>query len=275
MNKKKIVIFTLDCLYSHAAVSVLIRKYHEDIVLICFSDRYGPKYGSFTGQLIKYFREGGIRFVAYMSYFFLLYELVSLINYWIFKKRASLARLDKLCEAYKIPHLKTKDINSKEAEECIRDAEPDIGISAYFDQIIKPNILNIPPNGIINIHPGILPDYRGPFPTIYAALAQSSDCGSTIHRMNEKIDEGDIISVQRIPFHKNRSVMFYEWEIMRLGGGKMLKLMADINNGINLSGLSQKDGSYMGYPKKKDIRRLYSLGYKLYSLKDFFVILKS
>lgn len=275
MNRKKIVIFTLDCLYSHAAVSLLIKKYHEDIVLICFSDRYGPKYGSFTHQLIKYFRECGIRFVMYMSYFFLLYELASLINYWIFGNRASLARLDKLCEAHKIPRLKTKDINSKEVEKRIRNSAPDIGISAYFDQIIKSNILNIPLNGIINIHPGILPDYRGPFPTIYAALAQTSDCGSTIHRMNEELDKGDIISIQRVLFYKNRSIMFYEWEVMRLGGEKMLELLADINNGINLAALPQKGGSYMGYPRKKEIKRLYSLGYKLYSLKDFFTILKS
>ncbi len=275
MKRKRIVIFTLDCLYSHAAVSILIKKYHNDIALVCFSDRYGPKYGSFFHQLVKYFKRGGFRFVVYMAYFFLFYDFFSVCQYWFLGRKAPMARLDKLCKEYKVKILKTKDVNCLNVEEVLKELNPDIGISAYFDQIIKPNILSIPLYGMFNIHPGILPDYRGPFPTIYTAIAQSSFCGSTIHIMNEKLDEGDIISIQKVPFLKNNSIMFYEWKVMRLGGNKMVEILEEINRNISYSLYPQERGAYKGYPKKNDINKMYSLGYKLYSFKDFLKILKS
>lgn len=73
---------------------------------------------------------------------------------------------------------------------------PDLVICAYYPRIFPRRLIDIPPLGCINIHPGLLPQYRGTFPTPWCILNNEKKIGITIHYMDEGIDTGDIL-VQR------------------------------------------------------------------------------
>jgi len=75
-----------------------------------------------------------------------------------------------------------------------KEKRPDVGILASFGAIVPKEILNFPRKGILNIHPSLLPKYRGPSPAQAAILNGEHQTGVTIIKMDEKVDHGPIVA---------------------------------------------------------------------------------
>jgi len=85
--------------------------------------------------------------------------------------------------------------NQKDLEKVrLIKPQPDVGVLASFGAIIPKPLLNFPQKGILNIHPSLLPKYRGPSPVQAAILAGDRQTGVTIIKIDEKIDHGPIVS---------------------------------------------------------------------------------
>jgi methionyl-tRNA formyltransferase len=78
----------------------------------------------------------------------------------------------------------------------VEQLAPDLVICAYYPRIFPRRLIELPPLGCINVHPGLLPDYRGTFPTPWCILNNETEIGVTLHVMDEGIDTGDVL-VQR------------------------------------------------------------------------------
>jgi methionyl-tRNA formyltransferase len=63
-----------------------------------------------------------------------------------------------------------------------------------FNWKLPAEVLDIPRLGVLNVHPSMLPKYRGPSPTLWAVRNGDTHFGVTVHRMNESIDAGPILS---------------------------------------------------------------------------------
>lgn len=74
---------------------------------------------------------------------------------------------------------------------------PDIIIAAFWGYILKPKLINIPPLGCINFHPGYLPYNRGMNPNVWPFI-ERTPAGVTLHYIDEGIDSGDIIAQKKI-----------------------------------------------------------------------------
>ena len=86
-----------------------------------------------------------------------------------------------------------EDINSDSAAREIAMLNPDLIILVAYGQILTGKILQLPTVGCLNIHPSLLPRYRGPAPINWALIKEKRKQGITFLFMNEKIDAGDII----------------------------------------------------------------------------------
>src|SRR5919107_1579507 len=75
----------------------------------------------------------------------------------------------------------------------LRRLEPDLGIVVAYGHILRPEILAIPPRGMINVHASLLPRHRGAAPIQPAILAGDGQTGITIMQMEEGLDSGPII----------------------------------------------------------------------------------
>jgi len=73
-------------------------------------------------------------------------------------------------------------------------SKPDLIVVAAYGQIIPKEILKIPRYGCLNVHPSLLPKYRGPSPIQAAILNGDKETGVTIIKMTEKVDAGPIIA---------------------------------------------------------------------------------
>ena len=82
----------------------------------------------------------------------------------------------------------------KEFFKQIRALNTDVGILASFGRVLPKETLAIPKHGILNIHPSLLPKYRGPTPVPTAILNNEKETGVSIIKMDEKVDHGPILA---------------------------------------------------------------------------------
>ncbi|MBI5625535.1 MAG: methionyl-tRNA formyltransferase [Elusimicrobia bacterium] len=76
---------------------------------------------------------------------------------------------------------------------------PDLIVVASFRQIIPPGVISLPRFGVINIHPSLLPRYRGATPSVWAILNGEEETGVTIHFIDdERLDQGRIVGQRRL-----------------------------------------------------------------------------
>lgn len=104
--------------------------------------------------------------------------------------------------------------------------QPDLFIVAAYGLILSKKILNIPKHGSINVHPSLLPKYRGASPIHAAILKGDKITGVTIMLMDEKIDHGPIISDLRFKIDDLR-ITYPELsdELAKFGGKLLIKIL--------------------------------------------------
>ena len=97
-----------------------------------------------------------------------------------------------------IPVYAPESINHPVWINRIRAMAPDLIFSAYYRDIVKPEILEIPRCGAVNLHGSLLPKYRGRVPINWAIINGESETGVTLHYMTAKADAGDIIDQEKV-----------------------------------------------------------------------------
>ncbi|MBU0606121.1 MAG: methionyl-tRNA formyltransferase, partial [Candidatus Omnitrophica bacterium] len=98
-----------------------------------------------------------------------------------------------VAETHGIPVYQPEDASGRESIEYLKKLGADLFVVIAFGQILKQEALGIPKLSAINLHGSLLPRYRGAAPTNWAIINGDKSSGVTIIRMNERMDEGDII----------------------------------------------------------------------------------
>jgi methionyl-tRNA formyltransferase len=86
----------------------------------------------------------------------------------------------------------------------LRDTRPDIGVVVAYGHILKPELLELPPRGMVNVHPSLLPALRGPAPVEWAVIRGLEETGVTIMQLDAGMDTGPIL--HQIPDHVDPDV---------------------------------------------------------------------
>jgi len=107
------------------------------------------------------------------------------------------SQVKEFSEIKKIPVLQPRKLDD-EAIKKIKETDPDLIVVIAYGKIIPKEILEIPKYKSINIHPSLLPKFRGPSPIQNAILAGEKETGITIMLVDEKMDHGDILTQKKI-----------------------------------------------------------------------------
>ena len=83
--------------------------------------------------------------------------------------------------------------NLREIKEELRALQPDMIVVVSYGKFLPKSILQMPQYGCLNVHPSLLPKYRGSAPIQWAIINGDKVTGTTIMKMNEKMDAGDIL----------------------------------------------------------------------------------
>ena len=101
--------------------------------------------------------------------------------------------------------------------ETIRQINPEIIFSVYYRRIFPKQLLSIPKLGCVNVHPSLLPKYRGMVPTAWAIMNAEKETGVTIHLMDEGIDTGDILVQKEFEIHNDETGYQLNIRAMKIG----------------------------------------------------------
>lgn len=112
-----------------------------------------------------------------------------------------------------------------EAIEHIRAWSPDVIVVAAYGQIIPPEVLEIPPRGCVNIHPSLLPRWRGATPIQGAILAGDETTGVTIMLMDEGLDTGPILAQREAPIHAGETAGELEDRLAEISADLLLEIL--------------------------------------------------
>ncbi len=112
-------------------------------------------------------------------------------------------------------------VNAPEFLELLRGVSPDIIIVAAYGQILRRDLLSIPPKGVINVHASLLPRFRGPDPIRSALLQGEKETGVTIMLIDEGVDTGPVLAQKKVEIEREDN---YQSLTEKLGkeGGKLL-----------------------------------------------------
>lgn len=186
------------------------------------------------------------------------------IAIWNRKKRW--LTIDQLVKRHHLELHDTDNINSKKTGALIKSWNPDLIVSLSFDQILKPHVIHLAKIATLNMHPGLLPHYRGLWPEFWKLHNQEKFAGVTIHHINKKIDSGNIIAQIKFPIKKRDTKFSLALRSAQHGSQLLIKTLLKIQRGIHLPPLKLKGKShYYSLPEKKHFDFFHKKGKRLFS----------
>ncbi|MBL7924334.1 MAG: hypothetical protein JNL88_09055 [Bacteroidia bacterium] len=127
----------------------------------------------------------------------------------------------------------------------MKDLAPDLICVAGFSKKIPPGILQIPVMGVLNIHSGPLPAFRGAHPFYYLVKDSRAPGGVTIHWMNEKLDDGNIIQFIPVKLLQGMNLATYN-ELCAYHAAMVLPdLLTEMESGNRPAGTSNNGANAM------------------------------
>jgi methionyl-tRNA formyltransferase len=134
-------------------------------------------------------------------------------------------QLLELCQERRLTSYPGVKVRSREGLALLSQYSPDLIIVATFKQILAQNVLNLPRLGTVNLHPSLLPRYRGPCPTQAALLHDEAVAGVTAHYVTEQLDEGNILLQRSIAIEETDNDGQLRQKLARLAGEMVPELI--------------------------------------------------
>ncbi|MBI2334195.1 methionyl-tRNA formyltransferase [Candidatus Daviesbacteria bacterium] len=121
----------------------------------------------------------------------------------------------------------------------------DLMVVASYGKIIPKSILDIPRKGALNVHPSLLPKYRGASPVPATILNGEKETGVTIIKMDRQMDHGPIVATRKISLTGKENMQELINKLFQLGAELLVKIIPDFVTGkITLRPQNPKQATY-------------------------------
>jgi methionyl-tRNA formyltransferase len=253
------VLCTCGGLYGALVLRRLRASDRLDICGIVRSTRVlDPRFGFLRGAFAQIRRSG----VAYALYLWCTTTLAD----WLCAV-AGVGAVPMRTTARGIPVLATRDINDAEGLRFLKMCAPDLLVSAFFNQRVGAEALQLPKYGCLNIHPSLLPDAKGVDPVFQCLLRDAPALGVTVHIMSLKLDAGRILAQRPLERPAEWSVFATTALLFREGAELLVAAIESIAGGE--AGASQESaGNYQSWPTRQELRNFWARGGALVRFAD-------
>ena len=113
----------------------------------------------------------------------------------------------------------------------LRALAPEVAVVVAFGRMISPRLLRIPRRGFVNLHPSLLPRYRGPSPIESAIMAGDGVTGVTTMLLDEGMDTGPILLQREVPIAPRERTPELERRLARIGAALVVETLAGMASG--------------------------------------------
>ena len=133
--------------------------------------------------------------------------------------------------AHQLPVLQPERLRDPSVLDAIRSWQPDLGVVAAYGKLIPDDLLGVPRYGMINVHPSLLPKYRGSAPVHRAVLNGDTHTGVTIMRVGSRLDAGAMFARVTRPIGPDDTSDVVENDLAEKGADLLLSVVDDIASG--------------------------------------------
>lgn len=148
---------------------------------------------------------------------------------------------------------------------AIADFVPDLMVSVRFSFLFPPEIIALARHGIINVHPGRVPDYAGLYPHFFSMLAGEASLGCTVHLVEPGIDNGPVLADGEVPIAPGRSAFAHNLDSHLLGNRLLAEVIAALLDGRHIPAVPQEKSKlkFNTYPTPVEFERFHASGLSL------------
>jgi len=141
------------------------------------------------------------------------------------------------------------DDRFSQAESLLRAHQPDLILMSCFPRKLPAAIFQMPELGCFNLHPSLLPQYRGPSPVHWQCVHKVEQSGVSVHQVNEEFDQGDIAIQKQISTRHCVNKLELAYKLALLGGEALVELVNAVSNdSLTLTPQLESAASYYGFP---------------------------
>ncbi len=154
-----------------------------------------------------------------------------------------------------LPVLQVDSVRTDDFLERLTALKPDFLAVVAFGRILDAAVLSVPRYMPVNVHPSILPKYRGPAPIPWAILHGDKETGVCTMRLDAGVDSGDVLLVAREPIHETDTAKTLHDRLARIGGTLLAETLEKVVQG-EIEPVPQDDSLAIPAPmlKKQDGR---------------------
>lgn len=191
------------------------------------------------------------------------------INYGIkffFNKLNKNKSVKNVLKKHNIPIISLeKSVNHPKSLKIIKSYEPDLLISIAGNQIFKEKLINLAPEGCLNLHTALLPKYRGLMPSFWVLKNDEKETGVSVFFVDKGIDSGSILVQKKLLIHENMTQAELIKKTKKLGMDTIIEAIELIHYGnYQLIPNPDEEKTYFTFPTREDVKAFYKEGKKFY-----------
>ncbi|HPQ94433.1 MAG: hypothetical protein KDI44_04375 [Thiothrix sp.] len=266
MSRVRVLFCAYPGLYSDQVLAELLKAESIELTgVVCSSRVLSPRHHPFIGSLRQLWHSG----LRYAFYLWLTTSGYRLLRRWWY--RCDLAQV---LHQRGIPQWVTRDVNDAASQVFVAGCRPDVILMAHFNQLLREPLAGLPRLGCWNLHPSLLPDYRGVDPAFHALLAQRQQTGITLHLAAAQFDTGAILEQQPLTIRWHDSLLSLNVKLFHLGAKMALqRLQALVLSGETAwkARPQAEGGRYDSWPVPAQVRQFRRVR-QLWYWKEFTVL---
>lgn len=157
-----------------------------------------------------------------------------------------------------------RSINFRDSLEKISDHDPDLLISIAGNEIFKRPLIDLAPQGCLNLHTALLPKYRGLMPSFWVLRFKEKHTGVSVFKVDEGIDSGPIVVQKRIEINGESQEQLI-LKTKRLGVTAVLEAVVKIEKGeTDFLPNNDDDMTYHSFPTRYDVNEFLRNGNRFF-----------
>ena len=180
-------------------------------------------------------------------------------------KLSSSYQVDHVLEKHGIENIEIEvSINSEASLQKLKSYDPDLLISIAGNQIFKKPLIDLAPEGCLNLHTALLPKYRGLMPSFWVLKNNESHTGVSVFFVDEGIDSGPILVQKKVEIGSLTQEELIQ-HTKKLGMDAIIEAIEKIQKGgYELIPNPDGESSYFSFPSRDDVKEFRRIGKRFY-----------
>lgn len=253
------------CAYSGIFADTVIKTLQEtpsiQLVGLVYSQRIFSAHENWVNAAIRLIKIAGLNYAILQ---FLQTDL-----YLLLRRFSGFATLENT-----LPIYRTKNINTETGLDFLKNLNPDVILLANFNQKISAEVISLPTVACLNIHPSLLPNFKGVDPVFAALYANEKLLGVTVHQVDESFDTGNIIAQMTMVTRQESSVFYHQLQLFQQGAQLAVNVIKKLPHSL-VKQTQNTEGNYDSWPTKAKLKIFKQQGKRLIKLSEYMNAIKT